>query len=73
MQDKISFATKELESKEKLIQKLEKEKRDCVMKYETMEFSNFELQQKYDELLKKQESQDDQISFGKHQNMSILE
>jgi len=35
-----------LEEKERLIEVIEREKRDCQRKYETIEFANFEMQEK---------------------------
>jgi hypothetical protein len=46
LQSKISKATLELEEKERIIQQIEREKRDCQRKFETIEFANFEMQEK---------------------------
>lgn len=46
LKDKVDKATHELEDKERLIQQIEREKRDYLRKYETLELANFELQEK---------------------------
>ena len=44
--EKIKTATMELEDKERVIQKLEHEKRDLMKNFENIELENFKMQEK---------------------------
>lgn len=46
MTDRIKTATIELEDKERVIQKLEHEKRDLLRNFENIELENFKMQEK---------------------------
>lgn len=67
LQEKIARSRQELEEKERLVQQIEREKREYIRKYESLEFANFEIQEKLNQIQSDKENLERMVNQNKNE------